>query len=325
MVAAGAFFASVGAAQPISNFLDGIEVVVNNSVITVLQVKDEVYLHLPALQAAYGANPATFYAKANQLRDDELESLEESKLVLDDFVRGEYSTNWVDDALEAALKLDLKDKYSGSRTDLVRTLAAEGRTKEDYRKEMRERVIVRALMDLHTSGGKSVVSPTAIAKYYSDHHDEFKVEDQVKLRIIRISPPLDSPPGASRQMAMEILQKIDGGVPFAEMAKVYSSDEYRNTGGDRGWVERKVLAGPLGEAAFSLKAGQHSPVVELPDERGGGAICYLLMVDDVRPAHASPLTEVQGAIEYKLQLERSKQLLDQWIRRLKAKSHIQTF
>jgi hypothetical protein len=49
------------------------------------------------------------------------------------------------------------------------------------------------------------------------------------------------------------------------------------------------------------------------------------MVEDVRPAHISSLTEVQSSIERTLQAQRGNILQNQWIDRLKAKSHIETF
>jgi hypothetical protein len=128
-------------------------------------------------------------------------------------------------------------------------------------------------------------------------------------------------------LAAEIVQKIDGGTPFAEMAKVYSSDEHRSAGGDWGrWVPRSELVASLRDVAFSLPPGKRGPVVELPDERTPGATdCYLLMVDEVRTAHVSPLSEVAGAIDRRLQDQRGNLLLDQWIKRLEAKSHIESF
>jgi len=324
IVAASAFFAAACAAQP-NSFLDGILVVVNSSVITYLQVQDPIYQQVQSARARYGNDPTNYYAKVKEFQEAQMESLERSKLILDDFAKGEYTTNWVDQAVEEAIKQEIKETYGGSRTRLIKTLQAVGRTYEDYKKQQRESVIVGALAHLHSTG-KIIISPAAIEKYYSDHADDFKVEDQVKLRTIKIAQPPGSPPGASKQLAAEILRKIDGGVPFAEMAKEFSSDEHRAAGGEwGGWVPRTDLAAPLREAAFSLKPGQRGPVVELPDEATGDAICYLLMVDDVQPAHVSPLSEVQGAIERMLQAQKGKVLLDQWIQRLKAKSLIEMF
>jgi parvulin-like peptidyl-prolyl isomerase len=324
IVAASALFAAACAAQP-NGFLDGLLVVVNSSVITYLQVQDPIYSQVQSLRARYANDPTTFYAHVKEFQEAQMESLEESKLILDDYAKGEYSTNWVDDAVEEAIKQDIKDTYGGSETRLIKTLQAIGKTREAYRKQIRESVIVGALAHLHSTG-KIIISPAAIEKYYNDHTNEFNEEDQIKLRTIKIAQPPGSPPGASKQLAAEILRKIDGGVPFAEMAKEFSTDEqHRAAGGDWGWVPRTELVAPLAEAAFSLKPGQRGPVVELPGEGTGDSICYLLMVDDVRPAHVRPLSEVQGAIERTLQAQKGKVLLDQYIQRLKAKSHIEMF
>ena len=91
-------------------------------------------------------------------------------------------------------------------------------------------------------------------------------------------------------------------------------------------MDRKEILKELTETAFSLKPGQHSPVMELPDQQHPGrTVCYLLMVEDVRPAHVNPLSEVEGNIERMLQAQRSQQLLEQWIKRLEAKSPIVHF
>jgi parvulin-like peptidyl-prolyl isomerase len=321
--AAGAFFAAACPAQP-SGLLDGLAVVVNDSVITVLQVQDQILSQLKTLENLYGRGTPRFYEEADKLQRDELELMERGKLILNDFASGEYTTNWVDDAVEASIKKDLKKTFGGSRNKLVATLQAEGRTYEDYRKQMRENIIIGAMADLHTGTGKIIISPLAIEKYYNDHADSYKVEDHVKLRMIQIPEPAGSPPGTARQLAAEILRKIDSGVPFAEMAVVNSSGPERAAGGDCGWVDRKRFVKELTDAAFSLKPGEHT-LVEVPDQRNQGVICYLLMVEDVRPAHVSPLSEVQADIERTLQAQRGKVIEDQWIKRLEDKSRVQTF
>jgi len=288
-------------------------------------VQDQILSQLQTLEKLYGRGTPKFFEEADKLERNELELMERSKLILDDFARGEYTTNWVDDAVDEAIKQELKDSFGGSRNKFIKTLQAEGRTEEDYRRQKRESVIVEAMAHLHAGSGKVIISPTAIEKYYNDHTDQYKVDDQVKLRMIQIPQPPGSPSGSARQLAAEILRKIDSGVPFSEMAAVYSSGPERAAGGDCGWVDGKKYVKELTDAAFALKPGQHSPVVEVPDARTQSATCYLLMVEDARPAHVSSLSEVQGDIERILQVQRGAILQDQWIKRLQDKSRIQTF
>jgi len=91
--------------------------------------------------------------------DEQVEELQRRKLILDDFARGEYSTNWVDDMVEAAIQQDIKERCSGSRTTLIKTLQAEGRTEEDYRKQQREIAIVTGLATFTAPGKLSSPRP----------------------------------------------------------------------------------------------------------------------------------------------------------------------
>ena len=144
---------------------------------------------------------------------------------------------------------------------------------------------------------KILISPLKIEQYYKNHQEVFKVDDQVKVRMIVINQPPDGSPGEAKRTADEVLAKIDSGVPFAEMASVYTSGSKRAEGGERGWVDRSFFKPELAKVAFSLKAGQHSGVIELPE---AATSC---MVEDVRPAHVKSLTEVRDDIERTLKAE----------------------
>jgi peptidyl-prolyl cis-trans isomerase SurA len=322
-LAAGLFLASTRPAT--ADTLDGIAVVVNDSVITYLQVEDAIAPQLKVYADRFGEGSQAFYAKHRELQTNEIEALIQRKLILDDFNKAGYATNVLESAVEDQIKQDIKNNYGGSRSTLIKTLSASGMTYEDYRKNQRELFIIRYMSYHNTDVRKVLISPLKIQTYYNNHQDEYQAKDQVKLRMMVIPQPPQSPPGAARRIAAEILQKIDSGVPFAEMASVYSSDFSRAEGGDRGWVERTDQVAAIADAAFALKPGEHSQVIELPDERTGDVTCYILMVDETRPAHLKPLSEVAPAIEQTLKDEEQKRLVDQWIKRLEAKSHVETF
>ena len=78
------------------------------------------------------------------------------------------------------------------------------------------------------------------------------------------------------QRANEILAEIKKGAAFQEMASVYSEGSQKSQGGDWGWVERSVLRKDLADAAFSLKPGQVSGVIETPES------VYLMLVEQTQ-------------------------------------------
>ncbi|MGD1017931.1 MAG: peptidyl-prolyl cis-trans isomerase [Verrucomicrobiia bacterium] len=122
-----------------------------------------------------------------------------------------------------------------------------------------------------------------------------------------------------RKLAEEILGKLDAGDSFESLARVYSEGKEAKEGGDWGWIGRDILRKELNQIAFSLKPGQHSRVIETVEGY------YILEVDDVKPAHTTPLAEVRDDIE-KILLQRQRaQAEEQWVKDLRAKAYIRLF
>ena len=133
------------------------------------------------------------------------------------------------------------------------------------------------------------------------------------------APPAPPPSDVQRRLAEEILAKLDAGDSFESMARVYSEGKEAKEGGDWGWIGRDILRKELNEIAFSLKPGQHSRVIETAEGY------YILQVDDVKPAHTTPLAEVRDDVEKTLlQQQRAKMQAD-WVKDLRAKAYIHLF
>src|SRR5262249_10345286 len=104
-----------------------------------------------------------------------------------------------------------------------------------------------------------------------------------------------------------------------EMASAHSDDAYKTEGGLRPTEDRKTLREDLTKVAFSLKPGELSEVLELPEG------CYLMKVEEFHPAHTKALNEVRAEIEKNLEAGQRQRLRKQWIDRLKAKAFIRLF
>ena len=317
-IAVGALLATGLAAR--AELVSGVSIVVNDDVITRGEIMEKVTPRLQVLYSLYGNDQQRFDEERRKVYEQQVEELVERKLILHEFTASGYATNVLEAFIDDQIKKNIQKEFYGDRARLIKTLQAEGMTYEMYRRQEREKFIVNYMGYQNVDAPKKIlISPLKIEKYYKDHQEDFKVDDQVKVRMIVINQPPEGSPGEAKRTADEILDKINSGVPFAEMAAVYSSGSKRAQGGDRGWVDRSYFKSELAQVAFSLKAGQHSSVIELPEA------CYILMVEEVRPAHVKPLAEARSDIERTLKTQERERLRKQWIERLKTKSFIQYY
>jgi peptidyl-prolyl cis-trans isomerase SurA len=299
-------------AQP--KLANAIEAIVHDSVITSFEIDYSIEPALQELARQLRTQPETFQKRREDMRTDARERFLENQLILHEFETAGYSLpeSVIDDYVHQRIRSRYRD-----RATLTKTLQAEGITFEKYRKQTRDQFIIEQMRYKNVSDAV-LISPYKIEVYYVAHTNDFKVEDQVKLRLIALNKPVDDA-GQIRTLADEILSKINGGASFAEMAKVYSQDSHAGEGGDWGWFETSKLLKELATAAEALKPGERSGVIEVKEA------CYLLLVEDKRPAHIKPLSEVRNEIEKILLDHEHARLRQQWIDRLKKKTFVRYF
>ena len=295
---------------------NGIKAVVHDSIVT----KGEVERYTaPAEEVLrrqyYRTQPRIYEQKLIEALNENLESLLERQLILRDFKAGGY--NLPETIIDDAVQEEIRERYGG-REKLTRTLQAQGKTYEKFRQDIRDSFIIRALTGKNISQ-EIIVSPHRIESYYLAHKDNYKLDDEVKLRMIVLNKSDETDTASARKLAGEIRAKIKDGAAFAEMATVYSQGSQRSQGGDWGWVERSVLRKELADVAFSLKAGELSDVIEV-----GNAV-YLMLVEDKRAAHFKSLSEVRDEVEKTLVTEERERLQKQRLDRLRKKTFVRYF
>jgi peptidyl-prolyl cis-trans isomerase SurA len=262
-------------------------------------------------------NPAGFDRKVTELRDENTDRLIENELILHEFeTKINLPETVIDEYVQQRIDDRIHQRY-GNRATLAKTLQAQGITYEKYRKQVRDQFVIDQ-MRMQSISEAVIISPHKIEAYYIAHTNDFKIEEQARLRMIVLNKPADDP-GQARKLADEILTKLKDGAAFAEMAKVYSQDSKASQGGDWDYVERSVLRKELADAAFALQPGQTSDVIEMPEA------CYLLQVEDKRPSHIKPLSEVREDIEKTLLGQEQQRLQRQWVDRLKKKTFVRYF
>jgi len=297
-----------------TQIVDGVLAVINDTVITRQQVEDYIRPAIDSLRRQYAGQPEAFDQKSRAVVNDGLDQLIERQLILHDFDAQGY--RMPDSYLDEMVQDKIRDAYS-DRVTLMKTLQSEGKTFESFREDVRDQAI-ETFMRSKNVAQEVVISPYKIETYYQAHQDDFKMEDEIKLRMIVLNKASADDTNTAN-LAREIRDQIKGGASFAQMATIHSQDSLRSQGGDRGWVERSVLRPELAEAAFALKPGQVSDVIETPET------CYLMLVEQTRPSHVKPLNEVRDEIEKNLRAQEQARLEKQWIAKLKAKTFILQF
>ncbi len=294
---------------------NGVNAVVDESAITYGEVEAEALMLASELLRQYGRQPALYEQKISEARRDSLERAVQQQLILYDFKSSGYALP--DSIIEEVVQEEIKARF-GDRATLTKTLQAQGITYEKWRQQARDRFIVRQLQAKNVYQD-SVVSPNKIARYYLEKKNDFKVEEQIKLRMIVLNKPVAEDAESVQRLAGEILVKLKEGAAFSEMAGIYSQGSQRSQGGDWGWVERSVLRKELAEVAFSLKPGELSGIIDTP------RAIYLMLVEDHRSAHSKPLAEVQSEIERNLVTQERERLQRQYIDKLRKKTFVRYF
>jgi len=293
---------------------DGIKAVVNDRAITYAEVEDFAHDAANALRVQYAAQPEVFKQKLNELLNDSLEQLVERQLILHSFDTEGYNTKLLDSAVDDMVRERIREQF-GDRVTLMKTLQARGMTFEQYRKEIREQYITSALRNQNVQR-EVIVSPTKVLDYYQSHADDFKIEDQVKLRMIVLNKTSADDTNAIK-FAREIQAKLKDGATFAEMAAIYSQGSQSHQAGE--WIEPSKLRPELAAAATSLQSGQTSDVIDTADT------VYIVLIEDKLAAHVKPLADVRNDVEKTLRVERQAQLQKQWIDGLKKNTFIRYF
>ena len=294
--------------------VDGVKGVVSARVVTFSEVEDYSRPAADTLRRQYSAQPDVFQQKLNDTLNDSLEQLVERALILKSFDTDGYKLP--EAVVDELVQERIRERF-GDRVTFMKTLQAQGMTVEQFRKQVREQYIESALRNQNVQR-EVFISPYKIESYYKANPDEFRLEDQIKLRMIVLTNTSPDDTNVIK-LAREIQAKIKDGTPFTEMAAIYSQGSQQHQGGDWGWVQRSVLRKELADIAFTMTPGTVSDLVDTPDT------CYLMLVEDKHASHVRPLLDVATEIEKILRLKQQAKLQKDWIEGLKKKTFIRYF
>jgi len=169
-------------------------------------------------------------------------------------------------------------------------------------------------------GTKIGVKPEAITDFYQKNPDKFQQGARVKASHILISIPENADAATklvAKTKAEAVLKDLKAGKDFAAAAKESSQDPgSAPNGGDLGFFEPGQMVPPFEQAAFALKPGEMSGLVESPFG------FHIIKVAEKQASRVIPIEEAMPQIEQYLTGQNRQTLTVAFVNTLKAKATI---
>lgn len=298
---------------------NGIAAVVNGVVITLSEVREAVKAQEQIYRFQMRDDPIALEKALAELRAGAIDSLIDRELILAEFrkIGGSIKAQYVEDDINALVR----ENFNGDRDAFVSELARSNMTLKKFR-ELREKMIIVQVMRGRYASEQRPPTPADVREYYNKHIDQFRDKDMIKISTITV-PKFTGDPSATaesqRRLAQELRAKVLGGASFAETARTHSTDSRAENGGEWDWMERTQMKKSIADAAFAVKQGGISQVVE--DE----AAFIIIAVDAKKLGTPEPLEKVRPQIERMIRQERSKAALDAWLEALRRKANIKRY
>jgi peptidyl-prolyl cis-trans isomerase C len=186
--------------------------------------------------------------------------------------------------------------------------------REDARADMRVALMLKSEVAVS-------VQPKDVADFYQQNPDKFQQGERVRASHILVRVPENADEKAkqtARAKADDLLKQVKAGGDFAALAKQHSEDPGSGAnGGDLGYFTQGQMVGAFERAAFALKPGEVSDLVETPFG------FHIIKMADKQASRTVPMEEVRAKIEEFLQNRQRMEKTQAFVESLKAKGKVE--
>jgi peptidyl-prolyl cis-trans isomerase C len=206
-----------------------------------------------------------------------------------------------------------------TEAEFTTALSQRSLTLDEVKNDARMQILVNKTLEAEILP-KVAVAQTDLDAYYKANPDQFKAPEQVRASHILIpinSSMTEVQKTEARATAEGILKRVKAGEDFAALAKQYSKDGSAASGGDLNYFERGKMVPAFEQAAFSLKTGDVSNVVETPFG------FHIIKVTDHKEQRTVPLAEVSDRLSDFLKQRKQQELTQAFIQSLHQKYKIE--
>jgi peptidyl-prolyl cis-trans isomerase SurA len=239
---------------------------------------------------------------------------------------------------ELIKRLDEMRKQMNLETmeDLEKAAEAQGASYEEFKQNLRNQIITQRVIGQEV-GSHLAMNKDDEKKFYEQHRAEMERPEQVRLSEILIAPKAvakaaaggdpakpESPSEADTEAALaaaqakaqDVLDQINKGAKFGDLAKKYSDGPSAKDGGDLSYFKRGTLSKELEDRVFALKAGDITDVIRTKQ----GYV--ILQVSEHQTAGIPTLKEVEPRIQDAMYMQKLQPALRAYLTTLREDAFI---
>jgi peptidyl-prolyl cis-trans isomerase C len=212
-----------------------------------------------------------------------------------------------------------KKKQFGSPAEYEKALKETNLTEKDLKLLIRKDIVINNLLGKEVAD-KVKVSDDEAKKFYDDNKDKFKTEESVRASHILIGvgeKASAEDKKKAKEKAEAIRKRLLAGEDFAAVAKKESTCPSAPQGGDLGFFSKGQMVPEFEKAAFALKPGEISDVVETKFGY------HIIKVQEKKPAGTVSFDEAKKNIEQYLKGQKVQKGVNEYLEKLRKDAKIE--
>lgn len=253
----------------------------------------------------------------NKMRKELLETLINRELLYQESLKKGYAVQ----PAELDSEFDTIKARFANQKGFQQALTDMDISEADFKEQVKRGMSIQKLLEKELYD-KLEVTEQESRSFYDNNPNFFQKPEQVRASHILIKVAEDDDDekkSAAMQKIEEVLEKVEAGDDFAQLARTYSEGPSRTQGGDLGYFERRKMVKPFSDAAFRLQPGETSPIVKT---RFG---YHIIKVVDRKPETKLAYEEIKPKLVESLKKKKMQDAIAQYINEVKSSASIERF
>ncbi|MBS3819219.1 peptidyl-prolyl cis-trans isomerase [bacterium] len=289
--------------------IEAIVAVVNDDVITLSEYRKEFEKQYQNLRSQYEGEE--FTQRYDNLKKNLLESMITDLLLFQEAKKRDMD---VSEQVRRTIENIKKENAIESDEKLKQLMRQQGINFEDWKEQIERNQMKQAVIFSEVVRDISV-DDSDLVEYYNQHKEEFVEPEEYELSAIYVSSQ-DKSKEEVEKKKKDILEKLDSGEKFAQVASEYGEGPEKKSQGSLGTFKKGELAENLEKAVEKLEVGERTPWIKIQNG------WYLYKLKGKKEKRVKPFDEVRKKIEEKLFNQKREKKMQQFLQELREKNYV---